>query len=137
MRLYGRLATSKPLCNGKPGFCWLPCENMTVRYLGTPGHRVPLHLGQCVGYTLGTPMILLKRSPHCGDITLDSVLPSVSMETKDLFVEVFMTDSTPRVYSNCLTVPGEEPSPVSTSFSSGGLGKHLVVGFLRGIFPAT
>jgi hypothetical protein len=46
-----------------------------------------------------------------------------------------MTDSALGAYYNYLAVPGEEPSPVSTSFSLGALEKCLVGGFLRGIFP--
>jgi hypothetical protein len=38
------------------------------------------------------------------------------------------------MYSNCLAVLGEEPSPISTSFNFGALGEGLVVGFLGGIF---
>jgi hypothetical protein len=36
-----------------------------------------------------------------------------------------------------LAVPGEEPSPVSSSFILGAFDEHLVVGFLGGILPAT
>jgi hypothetical protein len=86
-------------------------------------------------------LILLKRSPHYGRITLDLVLSSVSPKvggwTKYFFVDVLMTGSTLGAYSNCLVVPGEEPSPISTSFSLGSLGEHLVVGFLGDILPAT
>jgi hypothetical protein len=95
-----------------------------------------------VGYTLGILLwlILLKRSPHCGSITLDLVLASVSPKaggwTKYFFVDVLMTGSTLGAYSNCLVVPREEPSPVSASFSLGALDEHLVVGFLGDILPA-
>jgi len=86
-------------------------------------------------------MILLKRSLHCGSITLDPVLSYVSPKTrgwtKDFFVEVFMTSSSMGVCSNLLAVPGKEPSLVSTSFILGALGERMVVDFLRGIFPAT
>jgi hypothetical protein len=33
----------------------LPCENTTAKCLGKLDHRVPLHSGRCVGYTLGNP----------------------------------------------------------------------------------
>jgi hypothetical protein len=56
---------------------------------------------------------------------------------KTFFVVVLMTGSGLGMYSNCLAVPGEEPSPVSGSFSFGALGERLVVGFLGGIVPAT
>ena len=79
-------------------------------------------------------LIMLKRSPHCGSITLDPVLSSISLKTKGwtkaFFVEVFMTGSTLEVYFYCLMVLGEEPSPVSASFSLGALDKRLIVGFL-------
>jgi hypothetical protein len=48
-----------------------------------------------------------------------------------------MTGSTLGVYSNFLVVPGEEPSPVSASFSLGTLKECMVVGFLNRILPAT
>jgi hypothetical protein len=67
---------------------------------------------------------------------LSSVSPKRGVWTKDFFVEVFMTGSSLGVYSNYLTIPGEEPSPVSASFSLGSLGEHLVVGFLSEILPA-
>jgi hypothetical protein len=86
-------------------------------------------------------LILLSISPHYGSITLDPVFSSVSPMTrgqkKDLFVEVLMTGSTLGAYSNCLIVPGEEPSLVSASFRLGALNECLVIGFLGGIFPAT
>jgi hypothetical protein len=44
-----------------------------------------------------------------------------------------MIGSTLGVYSNCLAVLGEEPSPVLASFNLGDLGEHLVVGFLSDI----
>jgi hypothetical protein len=55
---------------------------------------------------------------------------------KSFFVDVLMTCSGLGVYSNCLTTPGEEPSPTSGSFSFGTLGDRLVVGFLGGIIPS-
>jgi hypothetical protein len=48
---------------------------------------------------------------------------------KDFFVDVLMTGSALGAYSNCLVVPGEEPSHVSTSFILGALGERLVVAF--------
>jgi hypothetical protein len=69
------------------------------------------------------------------------VLAYVSLKTegwtKAFLVEVFMTGSALEAYSNCLTVLGEEPSPVSASFSLGVIGEHLVVGFFSGILPTT
>jgi hypothetical protein len=53
------------------------------------------------------------------------------------FVEVLMTSSALGVYYNYLAVPGEELSPISTSFSLGDLNEHLVFVFIGGIFPAT
>jgi hypothetical protein len=87
-------------------------------------------------------LILLKRSPHYGRIILDPVLASVSPKAggweKYFFVEVLMTGSTLGAYSNCLVVPGEEPSPISASFSFWcSRGERLVVGFLGDILPAT
>jgi hypothetical protein len=86
-------------------------------------------------------LILLNRSPNYGRITLDPVLSSVSPKvgdwTKYFFVDVLMTRSTLGVYSNCLVVPREEPSPISAYFSLGSLGEHLVVGFLSDILPTT
>jgi hypothetical protein len=46
-----------------------------------------------------------------------------------------MTGSSLGAYSSCFAAPGEEPSPISASFSLGALGEHLVVGFLNEIFP--
>jgi hypothetical protein len=84
-------------------------------------------------------IILLKRSPHCGSITLDLVLASVSPKAEGLekyfFVDVLMTGSALGAYSNCLTVPVEEPSPVSNYFRLGDLDEHMVVGFIGNIFP--
>jgi hypothetical protein len=78
---------------------------------------------------------MLKRSPHYGSDTLDLVLASVSPKVegwmKSFFVVVLTTGSTLGVYSNCLAVPGEEPSPIFGSFSFGALEKNLVVGFLE------
>jgi hypothetical protein len=48
-----------------------------------------------------------------------------------------MTGSSLGVYSNFLAVLGEESSLVSMSFSLGALNKHLVLGFLNGMFPIT
>jgi hypothetical protein len=56
---------------------------------------------------------------------------------ENFFVVVLMIGSSLGAYSNCLAVPGEEPSPVSGYFSFGALGDHLVVGFLGGIVPVT
>jgi hypothetical protein len=70
------------------------------------------------------------------DLVLSSISPKVKGWIRAFFVEVFMTDSSLGVYSNYLVVPGEEPSPVSSSFSLGALVKRLVVGFLEGILPA-
>jgi hypothetical protein len=56
--------------------------------------------------------------------------------TKYSFVDVLMTGFTLGVYSNCVSIPGEEPSHVSTYFSLGALEEHLVVGFIGGILPA-
>jgi hypothetical protein len=85
-------------------------------------------------------LILLKRSPHYGSITLDLVLSSVSPKAggwkKNFFVDVLITGSALGAYSNCLVVPREEPSHVSTSFSLGALSERLVVGFLSNILPA-
>jgi hypothetical protein len=72
---------------------------------------------------------------------LDPVLAFVSPKAggweKTFFVDVLMTDLSLGAYSNCLAIPGEEPSHVSASFSLGALSEHRVVGFLGGIFPAT
>jgi hypothetical protein len=56
---------------------------------------------------------------------------------KNFFIVVLMTGSDLRVYSNCFAVPGEHPSPTSSSFSFGALEDHFVVGFIGGIVPAT
>jgi hypothetical protein len=56
---------------------------------------------------------------------------------KTFFVAVLMIGSTLGAYSNCLTVPREEPSPISSSFSFGALDERLVVGFIGDIVPAT
>jgi hypothetical protein len=86
-------------------------------------------------------LTLLKTSPHCGSVILDLVLASVSPKArggmKTFLVVVLMTGSGLGAYSNCLAVPGEEPFLVSSSFSFGAIGEHLVVGFLGGIVPAT
>jgi hypothetical protein len=83
----------------------------------------------------------VEKVPHCRSITLDLMLSSVSPNIggwkKAFLVEFFMTSSALGVYSNCLTVPGEETPPVSSSFSLGALGEHMVVGFLDDILPAT
>jgi hypothetical protein len=86
-------------------------------------------------------LILLKRSPQCGRISLDLVLAYVSSKaigcTKPFFFYVLMTGSALGAYSNCLVVPREAASPISVSFSLGSLDKHLVVGFLNNILHAT
>jgi hypothetical protein len=83
----------------------------------------------------------VEEIPPLWEHTLDPVLASVSPKargwTKYFFVVVLMTGSTLGAYSNCLAVPGEEPSPISGSFIFGALGEHLVVGFLDDILPAT
>jgi hypothetical protein len=68
---------------------------------------------------------------------LSSVSSKVRGWEKYFFVEVLMTSSTLGACSNYLAVPGEDPSPISSSFSLGSLGECLVVGFLSGIFPTT
>jgi hypothetical protein len=92
-------------------------------------------------YGYSSRLIMLKRSPQCGSIILDLVLSSVSLKAKgwekSFFVNVLMIGSTLGVYSNCLMVSGDKPSPVLASFSLGTLGEHLVVGFLGGIFPTS
>jgi hypothetical protein len=84
-------------------------------------------------------LIILKRSPHYGSITLDSVLDSVSPKVggweKSFFVDVLMTGFALGVFFNCLVVPREEPWLVSSSFILGNLDEHLVIGFIGGIFP--
>jgi hypothetical protein len=45
-----------------------------------------------------------------------------------------MTGSSLGENSNYLAVPGEDPSPNSSSFNFGFLVEHLVVGFFGGIF---
>jgi hypothetical protein len=55
---------------------------------------------------------------------------------KTFFLDVLMTGFGLRVYSNCFSTPGEEPSPTSGSFSFDALGDHLVFDFLGGIFLA-
>jgi hypothetical protein len=76
-------------------------------------------------YGCSSWLILLKRSPHCGSITLDLVLsfvlPKAGGWIQSLFVDVLMRDSTLGVYSNYLAVPREQPSPVSYSFGLGAL----------------
>jgi hypothetical protein len=49
-------------------------------------------------------------------------------------VDVFMASSAIGSNSNYLAAPGEEPSPISSSFNLCALGEHMVVGFLAGIF---
>jgi hypothetical protein len=56
---------------------------------------------------------------------------------KTFFFVVLMIGSSLGTYSNCLVVPGEEPSSVSGYFSFNALGECLVVGFLGGIVPTT
>jgi hypothetical protein len=68
---------------------------------------------------------------------LDSISPKNGGWIKTFFIVVLMIGFILRVYSNCLVAPGEEPLPTSSSFNIGALDDHLVVGFLRGIFPAT
>jgi hypothetical protein len=86
-------------------------------------------------------LILLKRSPHFGRATLDLLLPSVSPNAegwmKTFFVDVLTTSSGLGTYSNCLVVPGKDPSSIFGYFSFGALGECLVVRFLGGIIPAT
>jgi hypothetical protein len=53
---------------------------------------------------------------------------------KTFFVDVLMTGSGLRVYSNCFATPGEEPSPTSGSFSFGTLGDRLVFNSLVALF---
>jgi hypothetical protein len=45
-----------------------------------------------------------------------------------------MTDSALGKNSNCLAVPGKDPSSIFSSFNFGTLEECLVVGFLGGIF---
>jgi hypothetical protein len=84
---------------------------------------------------------MLKRSTHCGSATLDLVLSYVSPKAKgymkNFFVVVFTTGSGLGMYSNFLVVPGEEPSPISSSFIFCALGECPMVGFLGGIVPTT
>jgi hypothetical protein len=84
-------------------------------------------------------LIMLNRSPHYGNITLDPIFASVLLKTKgwikSFFVEALITGSALREYFNCLVVLGEEPSHVSTSFILGALNERLVIGLLGGIFP--
>jgi hypothetical protein len=86
-------------------------------------------------------MILLKRSPHYGRITLDLMLTSISPKiegwTKDFLVDVLMKGSALGAYSNYLEVPREEPSLVSASYSLGALDESLLVRFLGGILPTS
>jgi hypothetical protein len=93
--------------------------------------------GMYSGYS--TWMIILKSSPQCGSVILDPVLASMSPKArgwmKTFFVVVLMTGSSLGVYSNFFAAPGEEPSPISGSFSFDTLNDHLVVGFLGGIVP--
>jgi hypothetical protein len=70
------------------------------------------------------------------DPVLAFVSPKIEGWTKVFLVEVLMTGSTLGVYSNYLTVPGEEPSPIFSSFILGALGERLVVVFLDEILPA-
>jgi hypothetical protein len=69
------------------------------------------------------------------DPVLASISPKTGVWTNVFFVQNFMTKSSLGVYSNWLAVPGEEPSPVSSSFSLGSLDEHLVIGFLGDILP--
>jgi hypothetical protein len=86
-------------------------------------------------------MILLYRSPQCGNTTLDPILASVSSNTGGwvnyLLVYVRITNFVFETKSSSLVVPGKEPSPTSSSLSLGILGERLVVGFLGGIFLQT
>jgi hypothetical protein len=86
-------------------------------------------------------MILLKRYSHWGSTILDLVIASISPKAggwmKTFFVAVLTIGSGIRTQSNYLVVLGEEPSPVSGSFSFGALNEHLMVGFLGDIILAT
>jgi hypothetical protein len=53
------------------------------------------------------------------------------------FIEFLMTGFALGTYSNCLTLPREEPSPIYPSFILGALSKRLVVGFVGGIFSCS
>jgi hypothetical protein len=66
---------------------------------------------------------------------LASISPKFEGWMKDFFIDVLMTGSSLGVYSNCLTTPGEEPSPTSGYFSFGALSYRLVVDFLGRIVP--
>ena len=56
---------------------------------------------------------------------------------KASLVIVLMMSTILEVNSNFLATDGEDPSPTSDSSSFGTLGDFLVVGFFRGIIPAT
>jgi hypothetical protein len=56
---------------------------------------------------------------------------------KTFFIVVLMTGSGLGTYSNFFEIPGEEPSPTSSSFTFGALEECLVVGFLNDIVPTT
>jgi hypothetical protein len=73
---------------------------------------------------------------HCFGSSVCFCITKPEGWTKAFLDEIFMTDSSLGVYSNCLAVPEEEPSHVSTSSSLGALGECLVVGFVGGILPA-
>jgi len=92
-------------------------------------------------YVYFARIILLNGFPHYGCTTLDLVLASVSPKAecwmKYFFVVILMTGSTLGAYSNCLTVPGEEHSPISSSFIFGALDELLAFGFLGDIVPST
>jgi hypothetical protein len=68
---------------------------------------------------------------------VSSISPKAGGWKKYFVFDVLIKSSPLGVYSNSLTVPGEEPSLVSTYFSLGALDERLVVGFLGDILPAT
>jgi hypothetical protein len=86
-------------------------------------------------------LIMLNRSPNCGSTTLDPVLASISPKArgwkKNFFVFILTAGSGLEMYSNCLMIPREEPSPISGYFRFGSLLERLVVGFLDDIFSTT
>jgi hypothetical protein len=85
-------------------------------------------------------LIFLKSSPQCGSVVLVPVFSYVSSKAggwiKTFFVDVLMTGSNLGVYSNYFSTPGEEPSPISSSFNFNALDDCLVVSFLGDIVPA-
>jgi hypothetical protein len=68
---------------------------------------------------------------------LSSVSPKVEGWMKAFFIDVLMTGFGLSVYFNFFATPGEEPSPISGSFSFGALSDHLIVIFLGSIIIAT